>query len=87
MPLLFNCACSLFLQCIDNETLVEVPTITKEWLDVKDESTMYSPTLLEHGIIDWEVNACPWWLEYPIGVIPKQETKMHASTNMSFEFS
>ena len=64
-----------------------MPTLTKEWLDVKDESTMYSPTLLDRGITDWELNVCPWWLEYPIGVIPKQETEMHASTNMTFDFS
>ena len=87
MSLLFNCACRWFLRCIDKETLLEVPTLTNEWLDVKDESTMYSPTLSKCGITDWEVNVCPWWLEYPIGVIPKQETKMHASTNMSFDFS
>lgn len=32
---------------------------TEEWVDLKDENTMYSPTLQDHGITDWEAGMCP----------------------------
>lgn len=71
------------LECIKNNSLLEMPPEIAEWLDPKDENSMFSSTLIERGITNWELNHCPWWLEYPLGVIPKQEKQLHA--RKSFE--
>ena len=65
--------------CVEERKSGALPKVTKEWVDTKDENTMYSSTLLEHGVTPWEVVSCPWWLDYPTGIIPKQETSLRAS--------
>lgn len=55
------------------------PIFTTEWIDVHDENTMYSPSVLERKLTTWEANVCPWWLDYPVGIIPKQELELHES--------
>lgn len=54
-----------------------MPLETNEWLDLEDENTMLSPTMVEKGITPWECSNCPWWIEYPLGVIPKHEKDLH----------
>lgn len=68
-----------FMHCKEEKILVNIPSVTEEWVDLKDENTMYSPTLQDRGITDWEAGMCPWWIDYPIGVIPKQEKELRAS--------
>ena len=62
--------------------LWNLPDATQEWLDIKDENTMFSQTIQERGISAWEIQKCPWWIEYPLGVIPKQETDLRASKRL-----
>ena len=45
---------------------------------------MYSPTIQEHGITKLEENVCPWWLDYLIGVISKQEVELQAREYFNF---
>ena len=49
--------CRWLRACVDERKLVAQPKVTKEWLDTKDENTMYSPTLLELGVTPWKA---PW---------------------------
>ncbi|KAI5082784.1 hypothetical protein GOP47_0002527 [Adiantum capillus-veneris] len=65
------------LQCVEEGRLGEISELTREWVDVDDESTMYSPSLLEKNMTPWEARLCPWWIDYLIGVIPKQEKDLH----------
>lgn len=67
---------------MDERKLVALPEVTVEWVDTKDENTMYSPSLLEQGITQWEAISCPWWLDYPLGITPKQEASLRASKNI-----
>ncbi|MCO5594056.1 hypothetical protein L7F22_048077 [Adiantum nelumboides] len=55
-----------------------MPVDTKEWLDKEDEHSMFSPLILEKGITSWECSHCPWWLEYPLGIVPKCEQDLQA---------
>ncbi|KAI5055043.1 hypothetical protein GOP47_0030188, partial [Adiantum capillus-veneris] len=65
-----------FMYCKEEKILGSIPSVAKEWVDLKDENTMYSPTIQDRGITDWEASMCPWWIDYPIGVIPKQEKEL-----------
>ncbi|KAI5056335.1 hypothetical protein GOP47_0028153 [Adiantum capillus-veneris] len=65
-----------FMFCKEEKILGSIPSVAKEWVDLKDENTMYSPTIQDRGITDWEASMCPWWIDYPIGVIPKQEKEL-----------
>ena len=62
------------------KTITEMPVEIEEWKDVNDEKTMFSPSLVEKSITPWECSKCPWWLEYPLGVVPKCEQQLHAHT-------
>lgn len=64
--------------CLENSSIIELPLETLEWVDPMDEYSMFSPSLVERGITAWECAHCPWWLEYPLGVVPKSEQQMHA---------
>lgn len=68
-----------FLHCLEVEMLDSLPVTTREWLDIKDENTMFSQTIQEREISEWKRQKCPWWIGYPLGVIPKQEAELHAS--------
>ncbi|KAJ7546598.1 hypothetical protein O6H91_08G046000 [Diphasiastrum complanatum] len=39
---------------------------------------MYLVDWQEIGLTHWELTRCPWWLDYPKGVIPASEEDMHA---------
>ncbi|MCO5587510.1 hypothetical protein L7F22_041459 [Adiantum nelumboides] len=67
-----------FMHCKEDKILSSIPSVTKEWIDLKDENTMYSPTLQDLAITNWEASMYPWWIDYPIGVIPKQEKELRA---------
>ena len=71
--------CRWILKCVEEQELDITPPFTREWITVHDENTMYSPPLLERKVTSWEKNVCPWWLDYPIGIIPKQELELHES--------
>lgn len=76
--------CRWILQCIEENTLERAPEFTREWIDISDENTMYSPSLVERILTTWEAKVCPWWIDYPMGVIPKQEIEMRESESFSF---
>lgn len=67
------------VQCVEEHQLNTVPLFTREWINVRDENTMYSSSLLERKVSTWEANVCPWWLDYPLGIIPKQEIELRES--------
>ena len=67
------------MSCVEEHHLDAAPLFTKEWTNVCDENTMYSPSLLERKVTLWEANVCPWWLDYPLGIIPKQEIELWES--------
>ncbi|MCO5550791.1 hypothetical protein L7F22_004282 [Adiantum nelumboides] len=64
------------VQCAEEHHLDVAPLFTKEWTNVHDENTMYSTCFLENKVTVWEANNCPWWLVYPLGIIPKQEIEL-----------
>ena len=66
-------------ECLKQEAINEMPIDTMEWMDLSDENTMFSPALIERGLTPWECSNCPWWIDYPLGVVPKQELQLHAS--------
>ena len=47
--------------------------IVGDWPNVESNDTMYPATWLDKGISEWERIRCPWWLEYPLGHVPKSE--------------
>lgn len=55
------------------------PEITKVRSDVGNDNTIYSPSLKEKNICAWGARLCPWWLDYPLEVIVKQEKELHES--------
>ena len=68
---------SYFLACerwivklYDENTLDEMPSFVEEWRDTKLEGCMYPPWMLERGSSNWEVQFCPWWIDFPIGEYP-----------------
>ncbi|MCO5555416.1 hypothetical protein L7F22_008962 [Adiantum nelumboides] len=63
---------------VSNGTLATMPMVTEDWSKLEDENTMYPGSMVEKGISMWECKICPWWLDYPLGVIPKQEVDLHA---------
>ncbi|MCO5560554.1 hypothetical protein L7F22_014169 [Adiantum nelumboides] len=65
------------LECLRLKTFEGIHDETTEWLDKDDENIMFSPSILEKGITPWESTHCPWWLEYPLGVIPKCKKDLH----------
>lgn len=74
-----TCVCRWFVECKNEGKLQQMPDATIEWIAITDENTMYPQSLQDHGITQWEIERCPWWLEYPIGVIPKQEKEIYES--------
>ena len=76
---LLHWLCRWLCDCLKQKTISEMPVDTMEWMDLSDENTMFSPTLIERGLTPWECSNCPWWIEYPLGIIPKQELQLHAS--------
>ncbi|KAI5058193.1 hypothetical protein GOP47_0026363 [Adiantum capillus-veneris] len=66
------------LNCMRLRMIESMPEAVQEWLDKEDDNTMFSSRLLKKGITPWECSHCPWWLEYPLGVIPKSEQEIHA---------
>ncbi|MCO5608302.1 hypothetical protein L7F22_062508 [Adiantum nelumboides] len=64
------------VQCVEEHHLDVAPLSTKEWTNVHDANTMYSTSLLERGVTAWEANNCPWRLDYPLGIIPKEEIEL-----------
>lgn len=60
--------------CLKQNTISKMPVDTMEWMDLSDENTMFSPALIERGLTPWE-----WWIEYPLGIVPKQELQLHAT--------
>ncbi|MCO5582542.1 hypothetical protein L7F22_036439 [Adiantum nelumboides] len=64
------------VQCVEEQVLDAKPMFTTEWINVGDENTMYSPSLVERRLTSWEANFCPRWLDYLVIVIPKQEIEL-----------
>ncbi|MCO5563819.1 hypothetical protein L7F22_017468 [Adiantum nelumboides] len=65
----YNIVLGTMKKASDCATLPEV--------DKNDENTMFSAKIMERGITPWECSHCPWWLEYPLGVVPKSEEAIH----------
>ncbi|MCO5600745.1 hypothetical protein L7F22_054860 [Adiantum nelumboides] len=66
-------------ECMQLKAISFIPIDTHEWVDKNDENTMFSATIVEKGITPWKCSHCPWWLEYPLGVVPKSEKAIHDS--------
>ncbi|MCO5577855.1 hypothetical protein L7F22_031690 [Adiantum nelumboides] len=66
------------LECLQVKTMDVMPVEIKEWLDSKDENTMFSNSILEKRVIVWEFSDCLWWLEDPLGVVHTSEQWIHA---------
>lgn len=60
------------MDCMRQEKIIEMPVEIEEWKDLNDENSMFSPSVVEKSITPW--------LEYPLGVVPKSEQQLHAST-------
>lgn len=71
--------CRWLHDCLAKNVIGTMPMVTQEWMQPSDEGTMFPPNILERGITQWECEHCPWWIDYPIGVIPKQEHGLHKS--------
>ncbi|MCO5587870.1 hypothetical protein L7F22_041822 [Adiantum nelumboides] len=66
-------------ECMQLKAISFIPIDTHEWVDKNDENTMFSATIVEKGITSWDCSHCPWWLKYPLGVVPKSEKAIHDS--------
>ncbi len=70
------------MDCLKQKTLHVMPVDIEEWMDREDDNTMFSTSIVEKGISTWECSHCPWWLEYPLGVVPKSERELYASKHV-----
>ena len=56
-----------------------MPTFIEEWTYISREDCMYPPWMKDRGLGEWEVQYCPWWIEYPIGEYPRYEADNYKS--------
>ena len=45
----------------------------EEWKDLEGSGSMFTTTIKDRGLSDWEIQYCPWWLDYPLGSCPREE--------------
>lgn len=62
------------MQLHDEHSLDDMPTFVEEWIDLSREGCMFPSWMKDRGLGEWEVECCPWWIDYPIGECPVHET-------------
>lgn len=65
------------IKLYDENTLDELPSFAEEWRDTKSEGCMYPQWMLERGLNIWEIQFCPWWVDFPIGEFPIEEGHLY----------
>lgn len=63
--------------CMEKKEIESFPIVAQEWTNVMLKVTMYTPSMRERGLTQWECTHCPWWVDYPIGVLPRQEEGLY----------
>ena len=56
-----------------------LPSFVIAWALKGHVPSMYAARFWEKSLSTWEFNACPWWLDYPLGKIPPSEENLYAS--------
>lgn len=57
----------------DEHSIEEMPTFVEDWIDLSGHGSMFSPWIKDRGLNEWEMQYCPWWLDYPIGEYSRYE--------------
>lgn len=63
----------------DEHIIDRIPLEVFDWMSFESTSSMYPSEWKELGLTRWELTRCPWWLDYPRGVIPTSEEDLHVS--------
>ena len=50
-----------------------MPQFVEEWKDLEGSGSMFTTSIKDRGLSDWEIQYCPWWLDYPLGAYPREE--------------
>ena len=50
-----------------------MPQFVEEWKNLEGSDCMFTTSIKDHGLLEWEVKHCPWWLDYPLGSYPREE--------------
>ena len=61
----------------NENTLDELPSFVEEWGDTTLERCMYPTWMLERGLNSWVMQLCPWWIDFPIGTYPNEESHLY----------
>ena len=61
------------MQLHDEHSLEDMPDFIDKWIDLSIDDCMYPPWMKDRGLSEWEVQYCPWWVDYPIGEYPRFE--------------
>lgn len=52
------------------------PDLVKDWIDLHGTDSICPSSWIERGVTQWELERCPWWLEYPLGRVPPSESEI-----------
>lgn len=48
----------------------------EDWIDMHGRDSICPSSWIERGITQWELERCPWWLDYPLGRVPPSESEL-----------
>lgn len=77
-PLNYIVVCRWFQSLVQDGFAPMLPPLVQVWSAKDNTPCMYSPRFWERNLSQWEINACPWWLEYPLNMRPQNEEPLYA---------
>lgn len=65
------------MKLYDEHAIDKIPECTQEWKDPLSIGTMFPKWINDRGLSKWEIDYCPWWLDYPHGQWPRGEGDLY----------
>ncbi|MCO5582448.1 hypothetical protein L7F22_036344, partial [Adiantum nelumboides] len=66
----------LFKHLVVKNLLDEIPSVYKAWCKVGDSPLCMFPSTM-HGLTKWEIENCPWWIDFPLKNCLEEEMEMY----------
>ena len=62
-----------------------MPTFVEEWVDLSKQDSMFPSWMRNRGLNEFEIEYCPWWLDYPLGQFPiNEEERFKGNSHMQY---
>lgn len=69
--------CRWLISLIEDKAIPRLPMEVTDWLVIDGPESMYPLEWKENAISAWERKKCPWWLDYPQGIVPPSEKDIY----------